>query len=95
MTNRDKYDMMLCMNAKEHRREAVPPGAVPHLQVAVRDAQRYVYVRWAWRVKVDPRRAGKVRGTGRSRMKFRCRYIGVEGDVVALLLRSRERRRAR
>ena len=86
---------MLCMKTKQHDRETVPSCAVPHLQVAVRDAQRYVYVRWAWREKVNPRRTGKVRGTGRSRMKFRCRYIGVEADVVTLLLRSREGRRGR
>lgn len=86
---------MLCMKTAQHDREPVPPGAVPHLQIAVRDAQRYVYVRWAWREKVNPRRTGKVRGTGRSAMRFRCRYIGVEADVVALLLRSREGRGAR
>jgi len=86
---------MMCMKTKQHDCESVPSGAVPHLQVAVRDAQRYVYVRWAWREKVNPRRAGKVRGTGKSKMRFRCRYIGVEADVVALLLRSREGRSAR
>ena len=86
---------MMCMKTKRHDRKSVPSGAVPHLQVAVRDAQRYVYVRWAWREKVNLRDTGKVRGTGRSTMRFRCRYIGVEADVVALLLRSREGRRGR
>jgi hypothetical protein len=86
---------MLCMNTKQEYREAVPSCAVPHLQVAVREAQRYVYVRWAWREKVNPRRTGKVRGTGRSRMHYRSRYIGVEAEVIALLLRSSERRRKR
>ena len=87
-----QYDIMMGMKTKQHGREGGPAGVTPHLQVTVREAQRYVYVRWAWRVKVDARRSGKVRGTGRSRMQFRCRYIGVESAVVALLLRSRERK---